>query len=199
MFRRAPALASCLRCTGASPGAEAISQPHMTSPATTRTQGLQKPPVSRKRHPSDESGGDYSRRSQNLKFSRHLQLSVFASIVAVLSPSVASAATFAGTWAFSGTLGSPAFGSSAPVCVLRQMGNELAGSCRGPNGVGPAQGLVSGRNIVVRWRDTRTTSRGITGTATYSGYLDADGVIRGTWRFSPFPGASGEFSAQRIR
>jgi hypothetical protein len=57
----------------------------------------------------------------------------------------ADAANFAGTWTVAGTLGNPIVATSAPVCVFRQSGNAISGSCKGPNGIGSADGSVNGR------------------------------------------------------
>jgi hypothetical protein len=114
------------------------------------------------------------------------------------SASIANAANFAGTWAVSGTLGNPTVATSAPVCVFRQNGNAISGSCKGPNGIGSAVGSVNGRAILWRWNIIATTSMGLAGTATYHGVWGSDGVIRGTWTHSRRPGYYGPFTAQHL-
>ena len=116
-------------------------------------------------------------------------------------PAVVQAANFSGTWAASGTLGrqgSGVFVSTAPVCVFRQRGNAVSGTCKGPNAIGSALGAVRGFSIEWQWHDIATNPRGISGIATFRGTLGSDGVIRGDWTFSPAPGYVGEFSAQRV-
>lgn len=125
-------------------------------------------------------------------------LAVFAVVGSAAAP--ADAASFAGSWAVSGTLfaGSVVVGTSAPVCVFRQSGNTIAGSCKGPNGIGSVDGSVSGRAIVWRWHVIATTSIGLAGIATYRGVRGIDGVVRGSWTHSRRPGASGPFTAQHV-
>jgi hypothetical protein len=114
------------------------------------------------------------------------------------SASSADAANFAGSWAVSGRLGNPVVATSAPVCVFRQAGNAIAGSCKGPNGIGSADGSVNGRAIAWRWHIIATNAVGLAGTATYRGVWGSDGVIRGTWTHSRRPGAYGPFTAQKL-
>jgi hypothetical protein len=118
--------------------------------------------------------------------------------IVVSSAGVANAATFAGTWAYSATLGRPVIATSAPVCVLRQSGNTLSGSCKGPNGIGSGAGIVNGRAILLQWHHIATTSIGRTGTATYHGVWGSDGVVRGTWVDTVWPGVTGTFTAQKL-
>ena len=112
--------------------------------------------------------------------------------------SIANAANFAGSWAVSGRLGNPVVATSAPVCVFRQAGNAISGSCKGPNGIGSADGSVNGRAIAWRWHIIATNAVGLAGTATYRGVWGSDGVIRGTWTHSRRPGYNGPFTAQRL-
>jgi hypothetical protein len=114
-------------------------------------------------------------------------------------PGIANAANFAGTWAVSGTLGNPVVATASPVCVFKQDGNEIHGSCKGPNGLGSADGAVDGQKIVFNWHHVATTAVGITGTSSFKGVLESDGVIRGTWTSSAIPNAWGTFTAQRVK
>ena len=130
---------------------------------------------------------------------------VYASALAAFAlvasaPAPADAANFAGTWAVSGTIfsGGVVVATSAPVCVFRQSGNAISGSCKGPNGIGSADGSVNGRAIAWRWHIIATTSIGLAGIATYRGVWGSDGVVRGTWTHSRRPGASGPFTAQHL-
>ena len=109
----------------------------------------------------------------------------------------AGAANFSGTWSVSGTMTTAtSIAKVSPVCTLRQSGDALSGTCRGPNGVGPATGELNGVRILFQWHVTRTNSIGMSGIATFHGALGSDGVIRGTWTFTGFP-ASGSFTAIR--
>ncbi len=113
------------------------------------------------------------------------------------SPS-AAALNFAGKWSVSGTIvRGNFFGKVSPVCVFRQSGDALSGTCRGPNGIGSAAGTINANRILFEWHSIATTSIGVTGTEIFHGVLGGDGVIRGTWTFSTLPGAVGTFTAIR--
>jgi hypothetical protein len=113
------------------------------------------------------------------------------------TPMAANASIFSGTWSVSGTLGNPVAGTVAPVCKFVTSGSRIAGTCRGPNGVGNASGEFNGRAITFAWRHVATTSLGYTAIATFKGILGGDGVIRGTWRSSATPALLGRFTAIR--
>jgi hypothetical protein len=123
-------------------------------------------------------------------------LAAFALVASATAP--ADAANFAGTWTVAGTLGNPVVATSAPVCVFRQSGNAISGSCKGPNGIGSAVGSVNGRAILWRWNIIATNAVGLAGIATYHGVWGSDGVVRGTWTHSRRPGAYGPFTAQKL-
>ena len=57
-----------------------------------------------------------------------------AAVAAV--PLVADAANFAGAWSVVGVMGRVS--NTAPTCVFRQVGNRVAGTCKGPAGIGSA-------------------------------------------------------------
>ncbi len=118
----------------------------------------------------------------------------------VASPIVAEAASFAGTWTFTGTfVQNGGTYVTAPVCVLRQTGNALAGSCKGPNAIGSANGLVNGRAITLQWHaiSTNPATRGQGGVATLRGTWGADGVVRGTIVSTSTPG-TGVLTGQKM-
>ena len=106
----------------------------------------------------------------------------------------AGAANFSGTWSVSGTMTNG--NKVSPVCTLRQSGDALSGTCRGPNGVGTATGELNGARILFQWHVARTNAIGMSGVATFHGVLGPDGVIRGTWTFTGF-NATGSFTAIR--
>jgi hypothetical protein len=116
--------------------------------------------------------------------------------VFVTFPLAAQAASFAGTWTFTGTF-SQNGGTyvTAPVCMLRQTGNLLAGSCRGPNAIGSANGTVNGRTIVLQWH--ATNAMGKSGVSTMRGTWGADGVVRGTIVSTSTPG-TGVLTGQKV-
>jgi len=109
----------------------------------------------------------------------------------------AGAANFSGMWSVSGTMNTgPTIAKVSPVCTLRQSGNALSGTCRGPNGVGTASGELNGARILFQWHVAATNSIGMSGVATFHGALGPDGVIRGTWTFTGFR-TTGTFTAIR--
>lgn len=119
--------------------------------------------------------------------------------VAAFAPSAARAADFSGTWVVNGTIGSPPVGTVSPVCVFKQDGKDVRGSCKGPHGLGPAHGTVDGEKISWHWDDEATDKTGSTGTATFNGVLGADGTIKGTWISTAIPDASGTFTMQKVK
>lgn len=116
----------------------------------------------------------------------------------VLTPAIVGAADFSGTWVVNGTIGTPAVAQVSPVCVLKQDGKGIRGSCKGPHGLGPAQGKVDGEKIVWHWDDEATDKSGFTGTSTFSGILGSDGVVNGTWTSTAVPNESGTFTMQKV-
>lgn len=124
---------------------------------------------------------------------------LLAFALAAAAAGTAGAANFAGTWTVSGVLGNPVVATSAPVCVFRQAGNAISGTCKGPNGIGAAAGSVNGRAILWRWRVIATNANGLAGIATYRGTWGSDGVVRGNWTHSARPGAWGTFTAQKLQ
>jgi len=117
--------------------------------------------------------------------------------LAVSIPGVASAANFAGVWSFSGAMGNPAVETIAPVCVFRQSGDTLTGSCKGPAGIGSVTGGgVNGVRMTFRWNRIATSAAQRNGVITFFGVAGASG-IRGTWTDSYRPGGVGVFVGRR--
>jgi len=113
------------------------------------------------------------------------------------SPGIAEAANFAGTWSVAGAMGNPLVETVAPLCVFQQAGNKIAGTCKGPAGIGSAVGAVSGSSIIWRW------SRVATSRAQHNGYVTFRGVwgpagLRGTWTDSAIPGLAGAFTGRKL-
>jgi len=125
---------------------------------------------------------------------------VLGTLMMLATPALAANANFAGTWTFTGTIvARGATFVTAPVCVLRQMGDRLAGTCKGPNAIGSADGLVNGRTISLTWHSisTNPATRGRTGVGTFKGTWGSDGIIHGSFVGTAFPGV-GKFTGQKI-
>jgi hypothetical protein len=119
--------------------------------------------------------------------------------IAAVSQHPASAADLSGTWNVSATYISHGalVGTATPVCTFQQTGGRLSGTCKGPNGIGPAAGTVAGGSVAWQWDHTATTPYGATGAGRYRGTVGADGVIRGTATDTALPGVAGAFTQQR--
>ena len=120
-------------------------------------------------------------------------------IASLAAPVRADNVSIAGKWAFSGTLGDPAFAWMSPVCTLKQDGAQITGTCKGPNAFGTATGAVDGKKIFLQWTHAATNDEGDSGTTTMKGTLDDDGFIRGTYTNSAYPDAGGVFTAQKVK
>jgi hypothetical protein len=118
----------------------------------------------------------------------------------LFTPGIAQASNFAGTWAVSGALGDPVIATTAPVCVFKQDGNKISGSCKGPNALGSAEGAIDDNIIVWHWDRIATNEAQVDGTVTFGGKLGSDGVIRGEWKDSAAPDdAVGTITAQKVK
>ena len=122
-----------------------------------------------------------------------------ASALLAAAPARAQFANFSGSWSVSGQI---VMGNGmvtvAPICSLQQRQAQVTGFCKGPNGAGPATGLVDGPTISWQWQVTATSPTGVPGLVTFQGGLGPDGVIRGSWTHSRVRGAAGPFTAQRM-
>lgn len=124
---------------------------------------------------------------------------VIGLVLAISSGARADEVDFSGAWSVSGRIiTGNLLTSVSPICVFRQAGDQLTGSCKGPNSAGSASGLIHGADISWQWRLTPTNSVGLGGLATFRGTLGRDRVVRGSWTFSRLPRASGDFTAQRM-
>jgi hypothetical protein len=125
---------------------------------------------------------------------------IFAFALLFSSLGRADAANFTGTWSFNGTIVfRNGYSNASPICILRQAGSNISGTCKGPNGIGAAAGIVNGNAILLRWNHIPTTSLGLRGIATFHGAWGADGVIRGTWMDTALGSAVGNFTAQKVK
>jgi hypothetical protein len=116
----------------------------------------------------------------------------------MLASSPASAANVSGTWSASAVFqqnGQIVY-TTTPVCTFEQSGDQLTGTCKGPHAGGPITGTANGTNVSWRWEATANAT-GKTGVSTWTGTLDADGVIRGHMSGSSMPGVTAPFTAQR--
>lgn len=105
---------------------------------------------------------------------------------------------FSGAWNFAGDIKAKgAYAWTKPMCFFKQSGDQLLGTCKGPNSRGPAKGTTSGQRITWRWDHRGYTSIGLSGESTFVGILGADKVVRGTWSYSGLPGQNGNFTGQR--
>jgi hypothetical protein len=132
----------------------------------------------------------------NINF-KHL-LALTAPLFIACAPAVAAGVNFAGEWSVSGQIvAGNLFTIVSPVCRFQQNGNQLTGTCTGPNARGSAVGLVNGASVSFEWQMHATDSIGLSGVSSFNGRLGPDNVVRGLWTYSGRPGASGQFSAQR--
>lgn len=114
--------------------------------------------------------------------------------LAVSAPLVAGAANFAGSWSFSGASRAETI---APVCVFRQSGSVIAGSCKGPAGIGSAQGSVNGSSIMFQWTRIATSRLQRNSVVTFRGVSNGS-TMRGTFTDSADPGYVGSFNSHRV-
>lgn len=113
------------------------------------------------------------------------------------TPTSTSAADVAGTWNVSGTIQSPrGLFTFTPVCVFQQAGENLSGTCKGPNSQGPAVGTTVGQTVTWQAKVTAYTAIGYTGVISLRGTVGPDGVIRGVMTAAGWPG-TGVFTQQR--
>lgn len=113
----------------------------------------------------------------------------------------AAGSNFAGTWAIHGQMGDENGGMwISPVCTLKQDGNEIHGTCKGPNAFGTASGAVDGEKILLTWKRAATNSIGHDSISTLKGTLGDDGIIRGTWTDTLAPeDLTGDWTGQKVK
>jgi len=130
-----------------------------------------------------------------------IAIALYAALAASLvsAPIAASAADFAGTWKVDGSEKQP--GSTfviAAVCQFQQAGVVLTGTCKGPNGIGPASGkLVGPTKVEWECNVTPTDRVGFRGLIKLAGVMGADGVVRGEFSLSTAPALRGTFTQVR--
>lgn len=86
----------------------------------------------------------------------------------------------------------------SPICDFKQTGDQFAGTCKGPNGGCSAVGVIHGASIDATCRTLYSNAPGLAGFSTFHGTLDPDNIVRGRWEHSRFPGASGQFTMQKV-
>jgi hypothetical protein len=124
---------------------------------------------------------------------------VLTSAAASPPAALAQANDFSGKWSVSGQL---TVGASmmiiAPICDFKQTGDQIAGTCKGPNGGCSAVGVIDGPNIDWTCRTRYTNAPNLSGFSTFHGTVGADAIVRGSWTHSRFPRAGGRFTMQRV-
>jgi hypothetical protein len=134
-----------------------------------------------------------------MRFIVHFCLAGTTFALAASSLAHAADVDFSGRWSVSGHIrSSNAFFLVAPVCTFQQTGDQVTGTCKGPNGSGSATGIAAGSNISFQWHMVATNAIGLNGLSTFRGELGRDKIIRGVWEFSGAPGLHGQFSAQKL-
>jgi hypothetical protein len=123
--------------------------------------------------------------------------SVLVGFALVCVPGIVDAANFSGTWSVAGAMGHPFVETVAPVCVFQQAGSRIAGTCKGPAGIGSAVGAVSGSTIIWRWSRVATSRAQHNGFVTFRGVWGRAG-LSGTWVDSAVPGLVGTFAARKL-
>ena len=111
----------------------------------------------------------------------------------------AQSADYSGKWLFSGLILSGRTAVSfAQVCDITQMGAQIAGLCKGPNGGCSAVGVVSGGSVDLTCQVTNVNNPSLSGVLTFHGAVAPDAVIRGTVVHSKVPGTNGQASMMRL-
>jgi hypothetical protein len=129
----------------------------------------------------------------------HCLVALGAIAIIISNTVVASADDFSGMWVVSGSIGNPVVGRVLPVCIFKQDGNQIHAWCKGPNGLGSAEGTANGKEIMFHWDDVATNEMGWDATSTFKGKLGSDGVIRGTWTTTAIPNATGTWNGQKVK
>jgi hypothetical protein len=119
--------------------------------------------------------------------------------IAVCSAATAQGVDLSGKWSLSGQMiAGRAFMSFAQICDLKQIGDQLAGPRRGPNGGCSAVGVVNGGNIDLTCRTSFTNAPNLAGVSIFHGAAGQDQIFRGSYSLSRFPGANGVFFMMRV-
>lgn len=125
---------------------------------------------------------------------------LFVFVLLISSLGRAEAANFTGTWSINGTMvRGNLYATASPICIIKQVGSSVSGTCKGPNGIGAASGVVNGSAILLRWNHIPTNNVGLRGIASFHGAWGSDGVLRGTWTDTAEPGMVGNFSGQKVK
>jgi hypothetical protein len=103
----------------------------------------------------------------------------------------------AGTWHVVGTSHyGNLYNQATPTCVFIQSGENLGGTCTGPNGQGPIAGTISGNSITWTWSIHATTVIGFTGILGFEGHFVTPRLIKGVMTSTGSP-VRGRFTASR--
>ena len=115
------------------------------------------------------------------------------------APASGEGADLSGTWSVAAIIehNGQMAAEATPVCTFKQVGERIDGTCKGPNGLGPAAGIVSGDRVSWKWAASAYTAQGSSMTLSFRGALGPDGVIRGTATALSLRGLVGHFTQQR--
>jgi hypothetical protein len=125
-----------------------------------------------------------------------------AALALALTANVAASAAetdFSGKWSVTGSLTSGrALMTIGTICDIKQVGDQILGPCKGPNGGCSAVGIVNGASHDWTCRTQTTNAPTLAGYSTFHGALGGDAIVRGAWTHSTFPRATGQFAMQKI-
>jgi hypothetical protein len=127
------------------------------------------------------------------------QAGVLALVLTANFAASAAETDFSGKWSVTGSLTSGrTLMTIGTICDIKQVGDQIVGPCKGPNGGCSAVGIVSGASVDWTCRTQTTNAPGLAGYSTFHGALGGDAIVRGAWTHSTFPGANGQFAMQKI-
>ena len=112
------------------------------------------------------------------------------SICVFAIPASARAADLSGTWTITSKLW-----AEPHTCVLKQVANDLSGTCKGPQADGPAFGIVNGQEIRWAWQGIRFADQK-RNAWDFVGRLNQDGTISGTLIWG---NQTEDFAASKLR
>jgi hypothetical protein len=86
-----------------------------------------------------------------------------------------------GVWKFAGVIrdGDRVLSEIRPVCLLRQDGNAISGSCKGPTNEGSVTGTIEGKRVDIGWHIVAAQVPPVR----FRGVLERDGSIDGEMNF----------------
>jgi hypothetical protein len=128
-----------------------------------------------------------------------IQAAALAFVLTANFTASASETDFSGKWSVTGSLTSGrTLMTIGTICDLKQVGDQIVGPCKGPNGGCSAVGIVSGASLDWTCHTQSTNAPRLAGYSTFHGALGGDAIVRGAWTHSTFPRATGQFAMQKI-